>query len=335
MRTGRHQARSRRRSLFFGAALAVGLGLAQMGTATAQEEPTPPDLQVTKTSSLGGSYDEGDPVTYTLTVTNVGETEAEDVVLRDDLPAGMSAPALGPTLKAVLCTPTSSVVVGQVHHAALRCGPVSLAAGESASVAFDADTGGLCGRIVNTAEVEASNEPAELTGDNSAQAVDQGPPCNPDIAVDVEASPAEGPAGAEIALTYTVTNTGESTLYGIVVSDEALGGVQQFDGFSLAAGKTDRFSQTVTLGSSPITSVATAAGEDVTGHRVTAQDSVTVAVVAAGGDTAGGDEGTGGGGTPFTGPGAGTAGIGALALLLSGLGGVLVALTRRRPKSFQ
>src|SRR5918993_4044999 len=103
MKTGRHHPRTRGRSLFFGAALMVALGVAQMGTATAQEEPTPPDLQVTKSSSLGGTFDESEHVTYTLTVTNVGETDAEDVEMHDDLPGGMNPPPL-PTFKGEPCS---------------------------------------------------------------------------------------------------------------------------------------------------------------------------------------------------------------------------------------
>jgi uncharacterized repeat protein (TIGR01451 family) len=321
--------------LFFGAALAVALGVAQMGTATAQEEPTPPDLQVTKTSSLGGTFDEGEPVTYTLTVTNVGETDAEDVEMHDDLPGGMNPPPL-PTFKGEPCSVTSGVIPGGIPHAAVHCGPVSLLAGESAVVEIETDTTGLCGRTENAVRVEASNEPAELTGNNSAQAVDQGPACNADISLDVEASPSEGSAGATIRYTYTVRNTGETTLYGISVRDDRVGPLGIIDAFSLRPGRTDRFSANATLGSSPVTSVATATGEDVTGHKVSAQDSVTVAVVSADGDTdigGGGDVAAGGGGTPFTGPAAGAAGIGAIALLLSALGGLLVALTPRRSTS--
>jgi uncharacterized repeat protein (TIGR01451 family) len=336
MRTGRHQARTSRGSLFFGAALAVALGIAQMGTATAQEEPTPPDLQVTKTSDAGGTVGEGDPITYTVTVTNVGGSTAEDVELHDTLPPGMGAPAPFPTFKGEPCVVTSGVVVGGVPQASVQCSEVSLAAGESASLEFDARTNGLCGRIMNTVDVEASNEPAGLTGDNSAQAADQGPACNPDLSLDVQVSPSEGRVGATITYTYTVRNTGETTLYHMTVRDDRVGPLGVIDGFSLAPGATDRFTATAILGANPVTSVATAAGEDLTGHKVTAVDSVTVSVVSAGGDTrgdTGGDSAPGAGGTPFT--GAGTSAIAALALLLSGLGGLLLALTRRRSPTLE
>lgn len=326
MRSGKRRSRTRRQPLVFGAALAVALGLIQMGTASAQA-PTPPNLQVTKSSSLGGDFDGNDPVTYTITVTNVGGTEAEDVVVQDDLPPGMDAPGPFPTLAGDPCTVTSGVVVGGIPQASVRCGPVSVAAGESAVVEIETDTAGLCGRIVNAVEVEASNEPAELAADNRAQAVDQGPECNPDISLDVAASPGEGRVGAKIRYTYTVTNTGETTLYGITVRDDRLGSIGIIDGFSLRPGGTDRFKATATLGSSPITNEATATGEDIAGHEVSASDSVTVAVVSAGGTSGGDDETGGAGGTPFTGVGSG--GVGVLALLLVALGAVLVALTGR------
>jgi len=291
-----------------------------------EEEPSPADLQVTKTSDAEGTLDEGDPITYTITVTNVGGTEAEDVEVHDLLPPGMGGLSPLASLEGDLCTVASSVVVGGISQATVDCGPVSLGSGESASVEIDADTSGLCGTFVNRVDVKASNEPADLVGpENHAQATDEVEECHPSLSLDVTASPTQGPVGTEIVLTYTVTNTGDTRLYGVTVDDE-LGTLSFFDGFSLAAGRTERFTATATLGTSPITSVATAVGEDVTGHQVSAQDSATVTVVSAGGE--GDGDGNGQGGTPFT--GADTGGLWALVLVLSTLGGTLVALTGRR-----
>ncbi len=52
------------------------------------QTPTPPDLQVSKSSDADGILHEGDDFLYTITVTNVGDEEATGVELVDVLPAG-------------------------------------------------------------------------------------------------------------------------------------------------------------------------------------------------------------------------------------------------------
>jgi hypothetical protein len=294
----------------------------------AGEEPSPPDLQVTKSSDAGGILHEGDPITYTITISNVGGTGAEGVEVHDVLPPGMGGIGPNPTLEGDPCLVLSSVVVGGIPQATVECGPVSLEPGASASVDIDASTDGLCGRFANLVDVEAQNEPAELVGsENHAEATAAVEACHPDISLDTTASPTEGPVGAAIEFTYTVRNTGDTTLYGIRVFDEELGSPGVVDGFSLEPGAAERLTATATLGTAPLSSVATAAGEDVTGHQVSAQDSATVTVVSSGGEEAG----EAGGGTPFT--GAQTDGLGTLALTLTALGAALVALTGRRRRA--
>jgi hypothetical protein len=80
----------------------------------------------------------------------------------------------------------------------------------------------------------------------------------------------------------------------------------------------------ISLGSSPVTNVATASGADVLGGFVSDADEATVTAVA-------GEGGAGGvgGGNPFTGS---TAGL--LAGWMGGLvalGSLLIAVSRRRP----
>jgi len=297
--------------------------------ALGEEEPAPPDLRVTKSSDAAGTLGVGDPITYTITVTNAGGTRAEDVEVHDVLPPGMQGLRPGASLKGEACLVLSSVVVGGVPQATVECGPVSLEPGESASVEIEATTDGLCGSFVNRVDVEASNEPAQLAADDHAEATDRVPDCHPGISLALTASPTEGPAGARIELAYTVANTGDTMLYGVTVVDAELGSIGPTDGFSLAPGRSRRLSAKATLRSAPMTSTATAVGADVTGRRVSAEDAVTVTVVSAGGS---GDDRDAGGtaGTPFTGAGSGR--LGTIALLLSVLGLVLVRLTER-PKT--
>lgn len=295
-------------------------------TVDCDEEPSPPDLEVTKTSDADGVLEEGDDITYTITVTNVGGSTANGVELHDTFPRGVGVDASPfPMLKGELCLILSSVIVPGVPQATMDCGPVSLDPGESASVTVTIPSG-VCGPNTNEVDVEASNEPAQNVGpENHAEVTDQ-VACeqNPDISLDKTASPTSGPAGTVIVYTYVVTNTGDTAMFDITVTDDKLGTIGHIE--SLAVGGSSQLTATFTLGTSPVTNVATVVGEDSSGHQVSAQDSATVTVVSAGGGGDGDDDGPGG--TPFT--GADTGGLGLLVLVLSTLGATLMALTGRR-----
>ena len=84
----------------------------------------------------------------------------------------------------------------------------------------------------------------------------------------------------------------------------------------------------VTLGSSPITNVATATGSDVLGASVSDADGVTVSAVAGG---AGGDDGDGiGAGSPFTGSATGT--LSGWAAASAVVGSLMLLAASRRPR---
>ena len=150
---------------------------------------------------------------------------------------------------------------------------------------------------------------------------------HPDIDLDKTASPTSGPVGATIVYTYAVTNTGDTTLFDISVDDDTIGHIGDIP--SLGVGQTTALTAEITLGPSPITNIATAAGSDVLGLSVSDVDEATVTVVAAGGG--GDDDGTGGGGSPFTGSDAGLLAAWAGALVV--LGALLLAAARRRPQT--
>jgi uncharacterized repeat protein (TIGR01451 family) len=399
------------------------------------EEPSSPDLQVTKTSDAGGILHEGDDFLYTITVTNVGEVEATGVALIDELPPGDAlsvSVSPFPMFDGRPCVIASSTSPGGTAQATVHCGAISLGPGDSASVTFRVIvTGEDCGPITNVVEVEGGNEPAANVGpDNRAEASDEiacaprirlrkggpalahvgdtvtyvfsvtntggvdltdvdlaDPRCDttpdptddgdgdavlavgegwsfacdhtivaadgdpihnvatvtgdhdggtvsatdthdvdvihPDIDLQKTASPTSGPAGTTVVYTYTVTNTGDTTLFDISVDDDKVGHVG--DIASLAAGETGELTFEITLGSSPITNVATAEGSDVLGGSVSDVDEVTVSAVAG----AGGGDGDGtGSGSPFTGLSTGTLTGWAAALAL--MGSMLLVASRRR-----
>ncbi|HET6792100.1 MAG TPA: DUF11 domain-containing protein [Actinomycetota bacterium] len=402
------------------------------------EEPSAPDLQVTKTSDADGILHEGDSFLYTITVTNVGDMRATGVELIDTLPPGDAlsiSVSPFPMFDGRPCVIASSIPPGGTAQATVNCGPITLGPGDSASVTFRvAATGEECGAITNVVDVEGTNEPAANVGPgNHAEAADEiacvprirlrkggpalahvgdtvaytfsvtntggvdltdidltDPRCDttpdrtddgngdavlaveeswafacdhtivaadgdpvhdqatvtgvhgggtvsdtdthdidlihPDIDLEKSASPTSGPAGTVIVYTYTVTNTGDTTLFDISVDDDIVGHVGAIA--SLAAGRSSELTFEITLGSSPITNVATATGSDVLGTSVSDVDEVTVSAVAGG---AGGDDGDGtGGGSPFT--GSATGALSGWAAAFAVVGSLLLLAASRKPR---
>jgi uncharacterized repeat protein (TIGR01451 family) len=408
------------------------------GVEATVDEPTLPDLQVTKSSDADGILHNGDSFLYTITVTNVGDEVATGVEFVDVLPPrALNVGTWMPVAAfAGTCTVTGSSPPGGPSHAELQCGPVSLDAHESESVTLRVFVNGnVCGSITNVVNVEGTNEPAANAGaDNHAEAsVDiacvpgiqlskggpslahvgdtityrfvarnkgkidltdidlSDPKCDssptlvedgngnatlsvgeawtfecdrtispgdgnivrnqatvtgdheggtvrdtdrhdvdvihPNIDLQKNATPSAGPAGTLIVYTYTVTNTGDTRLFDVAVSDDKVGAVGAIA--TLAAGATAELTSEITLGSSPITNVGTASGEDRLGRSVEAHDTATVTVVSGGGGGGDGGDGTGGsGGSPFTGSDTGI--LATWIVALSALGAVLLVASRRR-----
>jgi uncharacterized repeat protein (TIGR01451 family) len=184
-------------------------------------EPASPDLQVTKSSDADGILGEGDDFLYSITVTNVGEEEATGVELVDTLPAGALDVAIPPfpMFGGTACTVASSVVPGEPPHTTVRCGPITLAAGASASVTVKVIvTGDVCGSITNMADVEGSNEPGANVGpDNHAEATDV-IECVPRIRL-LKGGPALAHVGDTVAYVFSVRNPGAVDLSNVELSD--------------------------------------------------------------------------------------------------------------------
>ncbi len=124
--------------------------------------------------------------------------------------------------------------------------------------------------------------------------------------------------GDTVTYTYVVWNTGDTTLYDISVDDDILGHVGDIQ--VLEPGTSATLTKDFVMGNAPVTNVAIAAGEDVLGHSVSADDAVTVTPIA--GATAPPPT------TPFTGSDA--ARLGLITMVLLGIGVTVVASTRRR-----
>jgi uncharacterized repeat protein (TIGR01451 family) len=236
---------------------------------------------------------EGDSVTYVFDVKNTGGIDLTNIDLTD----------------AMCDTTPSSTDDGD--------GDAILAMGESWS--YD------CDHTIAGGDGDPVHNVATVSGDHDGGTVSDTDPHDIDVlhpAIDLEktADPASGTTDTSVTYTYAVTNTGDTTLFDISVDDDILGHIG--DIASLGVNRTAEVTAEITLGSSPITNIATAAGSDVLGLSVSDVDEATVTVVAGGG---GGD---GGGGSPFTGSGAGLLAARAAALLV--LGSLFIAASRKR-----
>ncbi len=166
-----------------------------------------PNLDITKKADAG-SVSAGDPIGYTVTVTNSGPGTAFDVEMNDTLPAN---PGLSWSVESTTGGWTCGIAAG-----VLTCGGqgFDLASGDSASVHITSPTtSATCGTVSNSATVDASNTTQVSTGV---------------VTIDVEcaslsiskvADDALVNAGHPIGYTITVTNGGAGTAKDVIVTD--------------------------------------------------------------------------------------------------------------------
>ena len=175
--------------------------------------------------------------------------------------------------------------------------------------------------LPNTATVTGTSGCGCTTTDTSSHTVDL---IHPKIDIVKTVDPKSGHPGDQVTYTYRVTNTGDTTLYHVVVVDDVLGHIGTIK--ELAPGETVELTETYTLPShgESVKNVATASGSDALGLTVDGDAAAIVAIVAATGSTSPSPSG----GTAFTGSNATP-----LAALAGGLGllGLLgLAVGRRR-----
>jgi uncharacterized repeat protein (TIGR01451 family) len=244
------------------------------------------DLTVDKTSSASGSLAVGDSYSYTITVANLGAGTAHDVTMEDDLPLGVVPSSSPPPFTGGSCTFASSQTGGSPPHYSVFCQRPSLPASTSVSATFEVrlTRDVACGDITNTASVEASDEPAGDTGNNTASATDT-VTCPPSISIHTQV-PSFAHVGDEITLGMKVTNSGSIDLHDVRVTDAACSGAisQVADGNgdpTLAPGETWRYrcEHRVTPSAGVhLTSIAVVAAASANG-RARASDRASVRVL--------------------------------------------------------
>jgi len=172
-----------------------------------------PDVSIRKSSDApNGGVQPGDSFTYTITVNSVGGATANNVVVSDTIPAGLT----------ITGTSNACSVSGQN----VTCALGNLAGGDHASVTITVKaTDGACPEVDNQATVTSSNEPAANTGNNTSNHVTTIVNCiEPGIAIKiVKTNDANGDgtftdneearrAGLDVPFKLVIINTGTPDL---------------------------------------------------------------------------------------------------------------------------
>ena len=175
------------------------------------------DLSLTKATTGSGSG-VGTNASFTVTVTNAGPSDATNVAVRDQLPAGLTYVSSTPSAGAY----NSGTGVWAVG---------TLQSGASATLQLVARVDAL-GNITNTAQVSASDQPdpdSAPNNDNASEddqassSLSTAPP-NVTLCKTIQGQPCPPPAmpalpGSELAYVITFANTGGSSASSFVITD--------------------------------------------------------------------------------------------------------------------
>ncbi|CAM2005021.1 CARDB domain-containing protein [Acanthopleuribacter pedis] len=258
-----------------------------------------PDLAVTKIVD-DSSVTEGQTLTYTITVSNVGEGDATNVQLTDNLPNGVTRTATA-----------ANASQGSFTEGSGLWNIGSIAAGNSATlgleVTVDAGASALSQPITNTTSNLSLNE-TDANGSNDVGSVGITVASNQlDLAVTKSVDDSTVEEGQSITFTVTVTNNGPLQATGVSLNDTLPagltlgatvpsqgsfgGGVWTIGTLANGASATLTMAATVNLGASslsqPITNTAnglavdqedTNAGNNSASASITVSDELDLAV---------------------------------------------------------
>jgi uncharacterized repeat protein (TIGR01451 family) len=168
------------------------------------------DLSLAKTDSPDPAQ-VGQLLTYTLTVENAGPSDATEVQLTDDLPAGvtfeMATPSQG------TCAESAGTVT---------CALGTIASGESATVEVKVRPQSE-GSLTNSASV--SSDAFEPSPDDNSASVPTTVDGVADLSLTKTDAPDPVPAGGLLAYTLTARNAGPSSATGVQLTDDLPAGV--------------------------------------------------------------------------------------------------------------
>ncbi len=181
-------------------------------TSTARITVQCPDLVITKVADAG-TVSAGQPIGFTVTVTNNGPGAALSTTLNDPLPAGDGIDwSIAGQAGGASCT-----VTGAVGSEVLACGPVTLGDDASFSVHITSPTTPL--GVACTSAVLSNTATADASNDDPVQATDRVTVQCPNLVVTKVADDSAVSAGEPIGFTVTVTNNGPGTALGTTLND--------------------------------------------------------------------------------------------------------------------
>ena len=152
------------------------------------------------------SVNEGDPVTFTVTVTNLGPTAASGVTVAAGLANGLTLETSTPS-QGTYSSGSGAWAVGNLA--------VSASATLTLTTTVDAGTGGTS--IVTDASVSASDQPDPNNANDAANRTVAVPLADLELIMDVdEQAPNEG---ATVAFAFKVTNNGPDPATSVTVTD--------------------------------------------------------------------------------------------------------------------
>lgn len=254
----------------------------------------PPSIEITKTAPRFAHV--GSTVPLTMHVTNSGTVDLHHVTVAD--PACDAAPHTD-----------GDGTLSPGERSTYRCGHTVRA--------------GSPDWLVTTATVRAMS----VGGSAQARSRTATRVLKPKLSISVTPTPVSGGPGDTITYRYAVRNTGNGTLTDVRVTDDHLGTIGSVP--QLASGHSVTFTMPRALTAEPVwvTNIATATGQDASGHRVRADAHAAVTIVAGAGHIGG--SGGDGGGTAFTGGDATLPGLAALFLASVGVTSLVIASRRR------
>ncbi|MCD4532489.1 DUF11 domain-containing protein [Nocardioides sp. cx-169] len=185
-------------------------------SATATVNPASLDLAVTKQVIGSEEVAAGEPVTFRVTVTNLGPRPGTGITVSEDLPPGLTY------------LPAESGGTGSYDPDTAIWSVGSLAVGATATYDFVLDTS-TAGTFTNAVSL-ATVSPADInSANNSASATVSVRTPVADLVIIKGASPEEAVVGDTVTYTVTVLNRGPDPVRGVYVTDAGPEGVTILD----------------------------------------------------------------------------------------------------------